>query len=248
MPWYGRAASGCDDDGIMRTRCAALALVGTLAGAAAANAADGCASLPQARVNLQRVYDDPTLDTALDTAALAARTRDARRGDVQLGLTESVLVGGFEVTVDFAPSAPGSPLLCGAAREISVRFGFENVVIHIAREVAGDRCMYDEVYRHELRHVAVDRDMVATYAPRIEAALRTLVATRGVVRALGRDAVAEAVRERVRGALDAVLRSLSRERRLRQRLIDGVEEQRRLGAACGGILPRLLAPRRRAAP
>jgi hypothetical protein len=232
----------------MRPWRAALALGGALAGASAAHAADGCAGLAPARITVQRVADEPALDTALDTAGLAARTRDARRGEIQLGLTEAIQVADLEVTVDFAVIDPRNPLICGAASDIVVRFGFENVVVHIAREVAANRCMYDEVYRHERRHVEVDRDMVATYAPRIEAALRALVATRGVVRGLGREAVAATVRERVRGALDDVLRSLTRERRLRQRLIDGVEEQRRIGAACGGVLPRLLAPRRRAAP
>jgi hypothetical protein len=226
----------------LRGGCVALAVGLPLA----AHAADGCASLVPARISVQRITDEPALDTALDTAGLAARTRDARRGEIQLGLTEAIQIADLEVTVAFAALDPRGVQICGAASDIVVRFGFQDVVIHIAREVAGNRCLYDEVYQHERRHVAVDRDMVATYAPRIEAALRALVASRGVVQGLGRDAVAAAVRERVRGTLDGVLRSLTRERRLRQRLIDGVEEQRRLGAACGGVLARLLAPRRAA--
>ncbi len=228
-------------------RLAALVALGLLAAIPAAGA--GCEALGPPRIAVQPVYPNPALDTALGLAALAERARDraTSHGELgmPLGLTDAKLIGTFEAQGEFAVLDPSTPRqqVCGIAKRISVRFGFEDVVVHIAREVADDRCLYGEVYRHEQRHVRVDRDVIVLFAPRIEGDLRALVARMGVVRGRSKEAVWHEISERVHVAVTAQLKAFSQEMRKRQRFVDRPEEYRRLSSACGGAAARLLARR-----
>jgi hypothetical protein len=224
---------------------AALALVGALA-ASTAWGAEGCAAPPAPRVTLTPVYPDPVVDITLDVAALKQRSREVgtEHGEhgQPLGLTLATLVGDFEDQVEFAlldPRTPGARI-CGAAKEVRVRFGFEEVVMHIAREVTGDRCLYGEVYRHESRHVQVDRELIAQFVPRIEADLRALLARIGAVRGRSTEAVSIEIRDRIRVVVSADLEAFAQEMHKRQRFVDRPEEYRRLSQACGGAAARLL--------
>ncbi|MBI3517051.1 MAG: hypothetical protein HY060_23720 [Proteobacteria bacterium] len=232
--------------------CGVLALGVALAVASAAHAADRCDSLPPARVTVQALYPEPAIDTSLDLAGLAARARqrDGQHGELErpLGLTVAKLIGGFEVAIDFAMVDARGPLICGAIKDVTARVGFEDAVIYVAREIVGDRCAYDEVHQHERRHIQVDREVLAQFTPRIEAALRALVASRGVARGRSTDAVAHELRERLRLVVDGELRSLAQEMRKRQRVVDRPDEYRRLGRVCGGVLARPWAAGRRAGP
>lgn len=229
---------------------AALIALGLLVAAPAAHAATGCETLGPTRIMLQPVYPNPALDMSLDLAALSERARDhdASHGEfgLPLGLTDANLVGTFEAQGEFAVFDPRTPQqqVCGVAKEIRVRFGFENVVVHIARELADDRCLYGEVYRHENRHIQVDRDVIALFTPRIEATLRAVVGRMGVVRGRTTETVWHEIRERVRIAVTTELKAFTHEMRKRQRFVDRPEEYRRLSLACGGAVGRLLAARR----
>src|SRR5262249_17293105 len=152
----------------------------------------------------------PTIDTTLDLAALATRARQSRPADKGhvLGQTTAQPIGSAEEQLDFARQ-PGAatPTVCGAVREIRVRVGFTDAVVRIASEMARDRCPYETVLGHEMRHVQVDREVLAWTVPRIEGALRDASARLGVVRAPTQEAVWAQIRERVQAVLDREVRA-----------------------------------------
>ncbi len=213
----------------------------------AADAQTGCPPFGPTRITLQPVYPNPAIDTALDLMGLKerARERDAQHGEhgQPLGLTVAKLIGDFEASGDFAVLEPRTPgqTVCGVASAIRLRFGFEDVVVHIAREVTADRCLYDEVVRHEYRHVQVDRETIDAFAPRIEGDLNVMVARMGVVRGASPDAVWHEIRARIQALVSTDLRAFSQDVRKRQRFVDRPEEYRRISGVCGGAGARLLA-------
>jgi len=109
--------------------CAAVAAPG-------AHAAISCDTAPPASVIVETVMPAPVIDDSLDLAALAHRARrDPPSGafDRQLGLTTVRPVGSVVELIDFAPAGRARRRPCAAPlRELKVRVGFEDIVIHIA--------------------------------------------------------------------------------------------------------------------
>ncbi|HUA52788.1 MAG TPA: hypothetical protein VMB81_11525 [Candidatus Sulfotelmatobacter sp.] len=225
---------------------AAVIWLGALAARSPAAAAT-CDTLAPGRVVLQAAYPTPRLDTSLDLAALQQRTaaRDAPRdeGAPLLGLTATSPGETSEADYAFGYEDAHEPNrgICGVAAEIRVRFGFEDAVIYVAREVAADPCLFDEVYRHERRHVEADHGLVAVFAPRLETDLRALLARMGAVRGPTREAVSDAIHARISAVIAADIAAFEREMRRRRDAIDQPEEYRRISTVCGGAGARLIA-------
>jgi hypothetical protein len=217
----------------------------------AAHAAGSCDMAAPPQVTLAPVFGAPVIDVSLGLAALQGLARRSaslhRELGLLLGLTTTQLVGSFEDTVEYGEAVPSIPgrTFCGVTREVHLRLGFEDVVVHIAHEVTGDRCLYDQVYQHENRHVEVDRALLAEAAPRVAVAIGAAATAIGVVYGASPDAVSREVRQRVQGAFDAAFGALEQEMHRRQGLVDQPEEYRRLGQACGGAGARLVAASRR---
>jgi hypothetical protein len=215
--------------------------------------ADGCDTLPRTSIVLTPIYPNPSVDTSYDFVALkkSAHETGALHDQVNqpLGLTTAQRIGEATTLIQFSVAQPRSAgqVVCGVAQEIRVRFGFENVTIRIAREVAENRCLYDQVLQHEGRHIRVDREVIAEFAPRIEAELRALAAKMGVVRGHSTEAVRIDIERRVRIVAEAQLRAMERENNKRQSVVDRPEEYRRVSSVCGGAAARLIAASRRAA-
>lgn len=206
-----------------------------------------CTGLPAPTVTVTSIFPAPRLDGADDFDALkvAAHRVGALHGDIgqPLGLTTSRRVAELEEFVQFTtlPRAAHHPEVCGGIALLRVKIGYEDVRIQIAREVARSPCLYDQVLRHENRHVRVYRELVAAFAPRIEADLRAALAQIAPVRGASERAVTAELRQRIRTVWNADLRALERETRKRHSVVDRPEEYRRVAQACGGIAARLVA-------
>jgi len=218
--------------------------------APAAHAAGSCDGSAPPEVTLAPTFAAPVIDLSLDLAALSATARDSgsqhRGPSLLLGLTTSRLVSSFEDELEYG-SAPGVPgrSFCGAARQVRLRLGFDDLVVHIAREVIGDRCLYNEVYQHESRHVAVDRALLAEYAPRVAVGMDAAAKAIGVVYGASPDAVSQAIHQRIESAFEAAFSGLEQELQRRQALVDQPAEYRRMGEVCGGAAARLVGASRR---
>jgi hypothetical protein len=203
-----------------------------------------CEAPPPTRIIIEPVPPTPTIDTSLDLAALGARMPrqpHASGAHAVLGQTTAQPIGTAEEQLEFARQFGAvTPTVCGAVREIRVRLGFEKAIVHIATEMSRDRCPYDTVLGHEMRHIQVDREVLDWAIPRIEAALRETTTQLGIVRGRTQEAVWAQIRERVQAVFDRELRAMLQERSKRQQLVDRPLELQRVAQACDGLIARLL--------
>jgi hypothetical protein len=90
-----------------------------------------------------------------------------------LGLTSSQI--GFNVSgKTFAVPVQGG--YCVYLREVDARFGYRAMDVFIASEYRPNTCEYRAILDHENQHVAINRQGVAEYAPRIRQALESHLA------------------------------------------------------------------------
>lgn len=114
--------------------------------------ADECEQLPAPSVSFKRITAPLTLNTRYSYKSLTNIGASlARPGQVVLGLTRGNAV------VKMASTTPG--FVEGSGRwecfspQITVSLGFSPMVLYVAREFPPGTCAYDEIYRHEQRHV-----------------------------------------------------------------------------------------------
>jgi hypothetical protein len=211
-----------------------------------------CDTLPTPEITLAPVFATPAIDTSHDLAGLLALSRGgvSRHGEIGplLGLTQVKPSGRFDdIAYDTVPAEarPGAGF-CGVIKQIRLRLGFDEIVIHIAREVTDDRCLYDQVRQHEERHVQVDREVLAQYGPRIAINIRAQILAPGPMRGANPDAVGLEIQRRVEAALAVEFNAFMHEMRRRQQFVDRPAEYRRLSEACNGAARRLIEASRRA--
>lgn len=210
------------------------ALLLTLALAAAISPALAQDCPPPRAPQVELVLDDPpiTRDFSQPFAALhrraGTRPPDPRRGQLHLGVTIVALAFGSEMGFAMSTGLAGVCLRPQAIR-LTLRHTLHHVMI--ASEVPPGGCLFQEVLTHEMRHVAVNQQTLATYAPRVrEAALRW--AAGAVARGGDAQVLATSLRDQLGAAVKPVLDQLNATRRRQQAAIDTPEEYRRLAASC----------------
>lgn len=132
---------------------------------------------------------------------------------------------------------------CAHISDVTLKIGYTDSTIYVARELPRRSCPYKEVLAHERKHKQVDAELMAEYKPIFEKAARDIVANIGHVRAGSRsdaeDQIAEALNSHMKKLADA----FTAERIKRQAAIDTAEEYARVTASCDGRLLNVLEAR-----
>lgn len=109
-------------------------------------------------------------------------------------------------------------------------------VIYIAQDLQQNNCWYQEIYRHELLHVAADRAVAERYRAQIPAGMALVFDAPATYMAAVPEKRVQAVQGEMRAAaaapLGVLFDSLMQERVLAQRAVDTPEEYERVAAAC----------------
>lgn len=189
---------------------------------------------PPRAPQVELVVDDPpvTQDFSQPFAALhrrtGARPPDPRGGQLHLGLTIVGLAFNSEINFEMTSGLAG---VCLRPRTIRLTLRHSLHQVMIASEVPRGSCLFQEVLAHEMRHVAVNRQTLATYAPRVrEAAVQW--AAGAVARGGDAQMLAVSLRDQLGAAVKPVLDRLNATRRSQQAAVDSPEEYRRLSASC----------------
>lgn len=161
-------------------------------------------------------------------------TENFKRSTEELRQMQSVLnrVGGL-VSARFAVAGNVSISEAGC-RTFSLRVGYEDVVLHVARELKADQCAFDHVFEHEMEHIRIYQRHLEGIEDRIRG---RLMKHPGWASRHGAPAY-EVVREAMKLAmqeLDAVMVEHNR--------LDSPEEYGRNAIACEGGVLRLIAAR-----
>lgn len=178
-----------------------------------------------------------SIDTHLPYRALTAMKGVARSNAFVLGLTKT----DSQVKIGLAGPMlfdPASGYEC-VAPQISVSLTYAPVIIYIGREFPPGTCAYDEILKHELRHMKTYMD----HLPRVEKTVRAALAKRFEARPLYAPrgtAKAALAREIDTGWLPYIKAEMRKVETL-QAAIDSPQEYARLGKACNGEIQTILA-------
>ena len=199
--------------------------------------ADECDRLPKPTVTLKRIDEHVTVDTNYSYKELARMASPlAKPGTRLLGLTRG------KATVQFAISVPalveqGGHWLC-ASPQVVVTFGLRPMTVYIAKEVPAGSCAFDEIYRHELRHVRAYQEHLARIEGTLERTLLRRFGTESPWRNPPTDTRTQLAREMKERWLPYVRDEINRGE-ADQELIDTPEEYARVADSCNGEVKKL---------
>lgn len=149
------------------------------------------------------------------------------------GITEGKVTTKFSVGYKTLTNTLSSDS-CLWANDVKIEVTYAPIV-HIAHEFTPGSCMYNETYRHEMRHVNTDIATVNEYIPRLKAAVAGAVGVLGQPYPFpSRDMQKQQARitGRIETAVGAVMTDFDRQRQARQQLIDTRQEYLRLSRIC----------------
>src|SRR5450755_4555808 len=142
--------------------CASGAWLVALAAAIAflpdAAGAEDCPASPRSILRIERQSTSLRVDESLGVAEIARAAR--RPAAAELG--DSRVLGVFTSSVRYGVSlsdehrALGPQAFCATPRELVLRVGYVDKVIHIAKELRGDACLTALVIDHEKQHAVAD--------------------------------------------------------------------------------------------
>ena len=200
--------------------------------------ADECARLPPPSVTLKRLAEPPTLNTQFgyrELTHLAASI--ARPGDQVLGLTRGVAV--VRVSTRTPAYVDASRRWECASPQLTLSYGFSPLVVYVAKEFPAGSCAYDEIYRHEQRHVTTYQKHIESIEQELAATLNRRFATQGPWRGPAGQTAAQLQEELNERWVPYIKRQIERVDAA-QALIDTPEEYARVKNSCQGEIKRAL--------
>ena len=200
-------------------------------------AAEDCSSYPEVPVQVTPVFPDPAFDYRQNINQIRALSGDGQhniREEIPLGLTHYQPILDVKVSTRMIDLPNG--LTCARIDHVDVTLGYRDVTVYVASEIAPDSCGFNQVLDHEQKHIAVNRDVLARYAPLIEQQLEVYLRDNGVFREQNYGYAAQLAHDRMKNIVSDLAEQLSRENFERQRDIDTQQEYRRISLSCGGQL------------
>ncbi len=201
---------------------------------------EACAFSDDVPIEVTPVFDEPGFDHSLDTAHIRAMAGDESHTlheELTLGVTRYEPVLEFRVKMEGYAFASGAT--CQHAAKVDVTIGFRNVTVYVAREIPEGSCGFNEVLAHEQKHVEVNRQVLAEFAPVAAERLREYLIDHGSFRTNEPELMIAALHDNMQAILNEAATAMNEEDRRRQQQIDSPAEYRRVSASCGGQLQRL---------
>lgn len=155
-----------------------------------------------------------------------------------LGLTHARYGEQSQLGALFQPMADGT--YCGAAKSLTVTFGFQERIVYVARELPQGTCIHAEVLNHEMKHVATDEGLLREFGPTVRRRLEAALSQQRPVRARTREQAMSAVRRPVDATLRQLMQEFGAERERRQARVDTAAEYERVTKSCNGEVMRYI--------
>jgi hypothetical protein len=199
-----------------------------------------CPSYQEPRITIDPLGSPETFDNSRPISGilqLVGEKRDSYAGlrEMPVGLTISNLRLDSFFDIKAAPAETDSSV-CAQIMTLNLAFGFEGTTVYVAHEVPQGSCGYHEVLDHEAGHVAIDRDVVAAYLPRLRELLADELRRVGVIRASSFGGAETVLNDAIHDYLRELGSNIASARDQRQREHDSPEEYRQLSTSCGGEL------------
>lgn len=222
---------------VVSPTCPAGVLVLLALFAASPVSADECDRLPLPSVTVKRFEEPVSLDTRYGYKALKVLGAEfARPENRVLGLTRATSRASFEIRTTSYVERSGR-WEC-ASPQITVTYGHSPMTVYVAKEFPIGSCAYEEIYRHELRHVKAYQDHLVSIERDLTDTLMRRFATGQVWRAPKGQMRMMLEKEMNERWLPYIEREIERVE-VKQAEIDTPEEYARVSASCGGEIERV---------
>ena len=214
-----------------------LELVG-LPGLFLSVAMGGCEPRPLPAVEVTSSEGQIDIDNSRSVRELTQISVNAYGPDAGLTHTPGMTRGVFKLDANFIIRADGPPAgpICYSLHKIKVDVQYR-ATVYIASEHSPKSCQYRELLAHEMKHVAIDRELIRDSKSAVNDHVLRTTERIGSLASLPLD-TETSVRQAYNGILaQALTESLDRiqqERARRQKVIDTTEEFQRMAAACRG--------------
>jgi hypothetical protein len=200
--------------------------------------ADPCAELPKPSITVERLEAQVSLNTRYSFKTLNNLGAEiGRPGHQVLGLTRGT------ASASLASQTPGLADPSGrwecASPQITLRYGYQPITVYVASEFPPGTCAYQQIYEHEMRHVKIYQDHLASIEPTLRAALEERFANGGLWRGAAGEVGPRLQRELQQRWLPMIRREIRRVEAA-QALIDTDDEYRRVAESCGGQIRKLM--------
>lgn len=200
-------------------------------------------SLPPAAVTITALTGDFTLQNDVSVADLTTRSGETRPGRHTAGLTEHAFQ--YRAALHSTSiSEPASPMTC-ARMQVEATIDTRRQVVTIAREFHPHECAFDEIVRHETRHVQANRDYAARVAAQTQEEM--IVAYRDRIFYGTREQIAQTMLGELNTRWIPAMRDRMKAVSAEQRKIDTTAEYERMYAICHGEIMRTVGAGRPAA-
>ncbi|MDD9878437.1 MAG: hypothetical protein OXR84_13440 [Magnetovibrio sp.] len=153
-----------------------------------------------------------------------------RAGWRPVGLTLTELEFFMSVRVNAVPTARGS--FCGHLQAVEATIGYEKLTVYAARKYRPGSCHYRSIMDHENLHVAVFRNTLEKYAPRVRHRLERAAAELRPVLAHSANQAATRLQKRLQSQIKPLFREMNREMDRANARLDTPENYRREQAKC----------------
>ncbi|MFC1672695.1 hypothetical protein ACFL12_00960 [Pseudomonadota bacterium] len=146
-----------------RTILSVLTLVASLVFAGAAHAR--CPVPPHASITVRTLDPPPRIDTSKSQQQIDASANGhgvvRKKGAMVLGTTKSDITSSIQIEYQ-GQTINGRT--CVSVTKVTAEFGHKSLIVNLPREYSRSSCEYKVVHRHEMAHVAVNRNGVRKYA------------------------------------------------------------------------------------
>jgi hypothetical protein len=200
-----------------------------------------CPDYGPPQINVTTDIADPQFDFSLSRAQIDQKFRAIRMPSPQVYhmTINSVMTGPMtadHVTHLHIVTDPRTGKTCVGFDRLDVTLRMRPVV-YMASEYRLQACRYKLYFTHELKHVAVDKEVLAQYLPRFQNGLHFAFAgpadsVIGPVPLLVAAMAEKNLEDRVQGAVTSLFDLLMRDRLTRQKDVDSYGEYSRLSNSC----------------
>lgn len=196
-----------------------------------------CEPQPPPRIEVTSVERPVQTDNSKSIREVTALAAGAYRPAGAWAHATGLTVGVFRFETKYkirSITQAGSGINCYWLDTVTVELNFAPTV-YIAREYPVGACRYDAVFAHEMKHVAVDREILGEYLPLVKDGLQEVADRVGVIGPTPRTAEAEVKRRigaTIEQAVNQTLDKIQVERRRRQQIVDTPQEYRAVQAKC----------------
>ena len=188
-----------------------------------------CATLPTTRFDVVYVPVNHAEDRTQSIDELTVRGGNTPATHATFGLTTARFGHETDIEIKLVEDAAGKRA-CGTAG-VRVELSMQPMTVYVAREIERTPCARDATFAHELRHVAVFREVLLEAVRDLGTDLPEAMGT-ALRRAVNRQELERAFNAHLQAYLSTFMSQWQREMKARQDAVDSPEEYERTATAC----------------